>query len=592
VKTSGNGSSFFTPEQLKELEHWKGFYPHPQMGVLEALRRVQEWHRCVPLEAEPELAKLFALPVKAIHEVVTFYPYFTTKPTGKYRVGVCRNLSCTLAGAGKVLGAVEAKLGISEHETTKDGLFSFEAVECLGACDHAPAWAVGDELCGKADPATIGKTLDFIGKGGALPTPHEAYVETTGPEDKRLLTKHFEDRTLPSIETYKKYGGYKALEKARTMTPAAIQEEAKKSNLRGLGGAGFPTAFKWSTVPPKEKLNKPHYIVVNFDESEPGCFKDRVLVHRSPHLLIEGIMIAARAVDADNVIVFIRGEYQQQYRILEKALGEARKAGLLKPDIQLMRGASAYISGADSALLESVEGKKAWPRQYPPFPTVSGVMGCPTVVNNVETLCMMVPIIELGGEAFAKMGIGKSGGTAVYSISGHIERPGIYEFPMGTPLDKILEAAGGVAKGEKLKAVIPGGTSTPPLTVPETTVPMEFDSLRTVGSFLGAGGIIALNDTVDMSEVLYIIQRFLHHESCGQCTPCREGAGWSERILHRIQMGSGVPEDLPNLNRIGGNIMGKVICALGDTVGMASMAYLKKFGADFEARLSKKAVHG
>ncbi len=410
-----------------------------------------------------------------------------------------------------------------------------------------------------------------------------------------VLTKHFAEPKLHELETYRRLGGYKALEKALGLPRAAILEEVKTSNLRGLGGAGFPTGMKWSTVPPEDKVPGPRYVVVNCDESEPGCYKDRVLVERDPHQLIEGLLIASYVIGSKDSFIFIRGEYQTQYEILEKALDEARKAGLVGKDILgkgfdcdilLMRGAGAYISGLDTALLETMEGKKAWPRQPPPFPTVAGLMAKPTVVNNVETLSMLPHIVENGGEWFAKLGVPKSGGTLLLSISGHVEKPGVYEFPMGVKLRDALAAAGGVRAGHKLKGVIPGGTSMPPLMEKDLDIALDFDSVRAAGTFLGAGGMIVLDETADAVEVAHNIERFLAHESCGQCTPCREGSFWTEEILERVLHGDGVPADLENLPRVGENITGRVICALGDTVGMVIRGYMTRYPDDFKKRIS------
>ena len=349
----------------------------------------------------------------------------------------------------------------------------------------------------------------------------------------KILTKHFDEPKLHELETYQKLGGYAALKKALGMERKALLEEVKTSNLRGLSGAGFPTGLKWSTVPPEDKVPGPRYVVVNADESEPGCFKDRILLTRAPHQLIEGLLIASYVIGAQDTFIFIRGEYQNQYDILEKAIAEAEQAGLIGNNILgsdfncrmlLMRGAGAYISGLDTALLETMEGKKAWPRQPPPFPTVAGLMGKPTLVNNVETLMMLPYIVKEGGEAFAKIGVPKSGGTIVFSISGHVEKPGLYEFPMGVKLRDALTACGGVKGGKKLKGVIPGGTSMPPLMEKDLNLALDFDSVRAAGTFLGAGGMIILDETADAVSVAHNIERFLTHESCGQCTPCREGS--------------------------------------------------------------------
>ena len=402
----------------------------------------------------------------------------------------------------------------------------------------------------------------------------------------KILTKHFDEPKLHELETYRRLGGYEGLKKALGMERAAIQEEVKKSNLRGLGGAGFPVAFKWSTVPPEDKVPGPRYVVVNCDESEPGCFKDRVLVTRAPHQLLEGLLIASYSIGSKDSFIFIRGEYQNQYDILEKAIAEAEAAGLLKDcRIHLLRGAGAYISGLDTALLETMEGKKAWPRQPPPFPTVAGLMGKPTVVNNVETLSMLPFILREGGEAFAAIGSPKNGGTVLFSISGHVEKEGVYEVPMGTKLRDVLALAGGVKGGRKLKCVIPGGTSMPPLLEKDLDIRLDFDAIKAAGTMLGAGGMIVLDETVDAVEVTHNIERFLAHESCGQCTPCREGSNWSERILGRVLEGKGEAKDVENLARVGENITGKVICALGDTVGMVTRGWISKFPDDFKKRV-------
>lgn len=579
--------ALFTSEQEERLKSWTTRYPFPSMGLIEALRDVQDWHRHISPEAEHYIAALFQVTRHHVREVATFYPYFTQRPGGKYRIEVCRNLSCHLAGCGKLFKHLEETLGVREGQPTQDGLISFDSAECLGACEHGPVVSVNDQMLGQGSPEMLDKLIADLKKGQppAARAANEQYLDLpkTG-----VLTKDFDDPKLHELAAYRKHGGYEAWSKAKTMESAAIMEEVKKSNLRGLGGAGFPSGMKWSTVPAKKDRPVPHYLVANADESEPGCFKDRVLMERNPHALIEGLLIAGRAIEADGLFIFLRGEYTRAWKVLQTAIDEAKQAGVMDQEILIMRGANAYISGADTALLETMEGKKAWPRQPPPFPTVAGLMGQPTVVNNVETLMMVGPIIKNGGEWFAGLGVPKSGGTAVFSVSGHVAKPGIYEFKMGTPLMDIIRAAGGVRGGKRLKAVIPGGTSTPILTAAEAeTAKMDFDSLRSFGTFLGAGGIIVLDETADMVETLRVIERFLAHESCGQCTPCREGSGWVTRILGRILSGRGVPEDIDNLVRIGENIFGKVICALGDTIGPVARAIITKFRGEFEAYVRK-----
>ncbi|MHB2026824.1 MAG: NADH-quinone oxidoreductase subunit NuoF [Elusimicrobiota bacterium] len=580
----------FTPDQEKTLKSWTAYYPYPIMGLIEAMRAVQEWHHRISPDDEKYLAELFDVPVAHVHGVATFFPLFTQKPAGRRRIGICHGLSCAMAGADKMAHCLSKTLGVKEGETTPDGEFSFEEVECLGACDSAPALILGEDLKGKATEELIAA----IASKKEVPTQTGFYLGT--PKNvPAVLTARYDNPKLAELETYRGLGGYKALEKALSMKRPDLIAEVKKSNLRGLGGAGFPTGMKWETVPLEDKLPGPRFVVVNADESEPACYKDRVIMTANPHQLLEGILIASYAIGAKDSFIFIRAEYGAQYAILKTALAEAQHAGLVGDNIlgkgfscriKIMRGAGAYICGLDTALLETMEGKKAWPRQPPPFPTVAGLMGRPTVVNNVETLSMLAPILSGGGEAFAKLGAPKTGGTGVYSVSGHVAKPGIYEFPMGAPLRAIIEAAGGVPGGKKLKAVMPGGASTPPINADEIDMPMDFDSPKQYGTFLGAGGIVVMDETVNMARVAHNTERFLAHESCGQCTPCREGSNWTVRILERMFSGAGVAADLPNLTRMGENITGRVICALGDTVGAIAKAYLKKFPKDFESYLS------
>ncbi|MBI4424119.1 MAG: NAD(P)H-dependent oxidoreductase subunit E, partial [Elusimicrobia bacterium] len=397
-------ASRFTAEQRAKLEAWTTRYLVPRMGLIEALRDVQDWHGHVTPEDEVELARLFGLPPTQVREVVTFYPYFTHQKAGKLRVAVCRNVSCAVAGAGTAMKRLQRELGVPAEHATPDGLLSWEEAECLGACEQAPALSVNDELQGPATDELLDKLLPLLRQGKVpcpgLGTRPAEFDRRSGRV--RILTEHFADPDLHTLAGYCKHGGYSAWEKAKGLEPAAITAEVKRSNLRGLGGAGFPVGMKWETVPPKK--DKPHYLVCNFDESEPGCFKDRALAERNPHALVEGLQIAARAIGADRAYVFIRGEYLAQHRILTQALAEAQEARLLAVPVQMMRGANAYISGLDTALLETMEGKKAWPRQPPPFPTASGLLRFPTVVNNVETLMMLPAIIGKGGEWFASVG--------------------------------------------------------------------------------------------------------------------------------------------------------------------------------------------
>jgi NADH-quinone oxidoreductase subunit F len=405
----------------------------------------------------------------------------------------------------------------------------------------------------------------------------------------RILTARWGKPDSATLESYRRDGGYRALDKALSMEPAALVEEVKRSNLRGRGGAGFATGLKWSFLP---KDVRPRYLTVNADESEPGTFKDRYIMEHDPHQLIEGIAITCWANDIHLAYVYIRGEFAKQARILEAALEEVRAAGILGPrlggkkdfelDVFVHRGAGAYICGEESALLESLEGKKGYPRLKPPFPAVVGLWGKPTIINNVETLANVPWIVEHGGEAFAALGTGKSGGTRLFCVSGHVNRPGVYERPVHYNLKRLIdEDCGGVVGGRRVKAVIPGGSSAPVLSATEIDVSLEFDALKAAGTMAGSGGIIVFDDSTCMVRVLQRIARFYAVESCGQCTPCREGAPWMAGILDNLEAGRGQVVEIDRLEQVAGNILGMTICALGDAAAMPVQSFVKKFRDEF-----------
>jgi NADH-quinone oxidoreductase subunit F len=406
----------------------------------------------------------------------------------------------------------------------------------------------------------------------------------------KLITRNIGRENSHTLAVAKANGAYSRLEKALAMTPDAIVEDVIKSNLRGLGGAGFPAGRKWSFLP--KDSPKPRYLVANGDEGEPGTVKDKYIMIHDPHLLIEGIIITCYAIRSHKAFIYIRGEYDLPIERVECAIAEAKAAGILGArvmgrdfalDIVVHRGAGAYICGEETSLLESLEGKRGWPRLKPPFPAVEGYQRCPTVVNNVETLSYVPFVIEMGGQAFADLGCERNGGLRMYSISGRVNKPGIYELPMGTPLRQIIyEHAGGIVGGRKLKAVVPGGSSCPILTADEIDVPMDFDSLAKIGSMLGSAGIIVFDETVSIPEALLVLARFYAHESCGQCTPCREGTAWMEKIIKRILDGMGRPGDADNLVRIARNVLGNTICPLGDAAALPVMSWVTKFRPEFE----------
>lgn len=409
------------------------------------------------------------------------------------------------------------------------------------------------------------------------------------------------DREAPwTLSAYEQDGGYQAWRQIlqEGTPPEAIIEELKTSGLRGRGGAGFPTGLKWSFMPRNAPGQK--YIVCNSDEGEPGTFKDRDILRYNPHALIEGMAIAGYTIGATVGYNYIRGEFiGEPVERFEAALAEARAAGLIGRnilgsgvDFELYThlGAGAYICGEETALLESIEGKKGQPRFKPPFPANYGLFGRPTTINNTESLASVPAILRRGGEWFRDLGVPNNGGVKIFSVSGHVERPGNYEVPLGTPFKRLLELAGGVRGGRRLKAVIPGGSSTPVLPGDVMMgLTMDYDTLAKAGSMLGAGSVIVMDETTDMVRVLERIAYFYYEESCGQCTPCREGTGWLYRVIRRIREGRGRPEDLDLLTDMAGKIEGRTICALGDAAAMPVVSFIKHFRAEFEAYIQRAA---
>ena len=411
-----------------------------------------------------------------------------------------------------------------------------------------------------------------------------------------ILTKHIREPNSFTLDSYvQKQGGYQALKKALGMTPDAVVDVVKASGLRGRGGAGFPTGMKWQFV--DKKSPKPKYICCNADESEPGTFKDHVLMERNPHLLFEGCLIGCFAIGAKVAYIYIRGEFYHVQEVLEAELAKARAAGYLGKNIMgtgfdceiyVHRGAGAYEAGEETALIESLEGKRAQPRIKPPFPAVEGLYNCPTAVNNVETLCNVPLIIERGAEWFAKLGPEKNGGPKLFCISGHVKRPGTYEAPMTVTLKELIydeKFAGGIRGGHQLKCVIPGGSSVPVLLPDQIDVPASFDGIAQAGSFLGSAGIIVMDETTCMVWAAENLLHFYKHESCGKCTPCREGGDWLYRLLGKIERGEGEMRDLDLLLSIANNILGKTLCAFGDAAATPVLSTVKTFRAEYEAHI-------
>src|SRR5215471_16266065 len=412
------------------------------------------------------------------------------------------------------------------------------------------------------------------------------------PDEVKIVSRRF-GKGATNLGRYLKLDGYKAVQKALKMPPDDIINEVKTSNLRGRGGAGFPTGMKWSFVP--KQSDKPKYILVNGDESEPGTCKDRLILEHDPHAVIEGVLIAGLAVGAKIGYIYIRGEYRYLVDIMRKAIADAYDKGFLGKNIfgsgkdfevYWHTGAGAYEVGEESALMESLEGKRGIPRIRPPFPAVVGLWGGPTVINNVETVASVPHIILMGAEWFANLGTPKNGGTRLFCLSGNISKPGVYELPMGYNLKKMIyEVGGGIPNGRKLKAVVPGGSSCPLLTSDEVDLAMDFDTLMKAGSMLGSGGVVIVDDSVCMVKFALRIMKFYQHESCGWCIPCREGTDWLKKTLTRFHAGGGIKKDIDNIQYLSENMLGRTFCPLGDAAALPTISIVKKFRSEFEDHL-------
>ena len=566
-------------------------------------------------------AKLGLQPINIL-ELVTFYPMYRQDPAGRTHLRVCRTLSCAMAGSYQVRESLARACGIdlTQHETgmhnpvrvSPDGKYSIEFVECLASCGTAPVCMVNDAL---HENVQANDAANILTNHHSPITNHQS---SPHPLEHRLIFQNIgREDWKTDIDTYLRDGGYEQLKKAVTMSRTDIVNEVKTSGLRGRGGAGFPCGVKWSFIKADEK--KPVYLICNADESEPGTFKDRYIIHEDPHQLLEGILISCFALNARTAYIYIRGEFPEGARILERAIEEARAHNFVGNDvlgsgfdveIYLHRGAGAYICGEETGLIESLEGKRAYPRIKPPyFPAVLGLYMAPTIVNNVETLCHVKHILAMGGAEYARLGRPNNTGTRIVCVSGDVQRPGYFEIEVGkvTMGQLIYDMAGGLKYGRTLKAIIPGGSSAKVLRADERfkltqkradgssveqemaidEIPLDFDSLAAAGSMAGSGGVIVLDDSRDMVWTLNNVNEFYAHESCGQCTPCREGSLWMKKITDRMLLGGGVVDDPRTLKTVADNIAGRTICAFGEACAWPTQSFVDKFPEEFAQRATK-----
>jgi NADH-quinone oxidoreductase subunit F len=591
-----------SPGLTARFERLQNAYPEKRSALIPMLMYAQDEFGYISDEVIAEIAARLELRTVQVEETLEYYSMLHRKPMGKYHVQVCTNVACMLRGGNELLDRAKKRLEIGHKEVTKDGIFSLEEVECIGACTGAPAMQINYDFYENLTPVTFDRLiqeLDF-GRRAEPVTVISGALHAREAGEIPVISKRWGIENSTKIDVFLQNGGYQALDKAlKQMTPESIIDEMKKSNLRGRGGAGFPTGMKWSFVP--KDSPKAKYVICNADESEPGTCKDRPLMEMDPHQLIEGMVIAGRAIGSHQGFIYIRGEYRYVLDIVQGAITEAYERGYLGKnilgsgfdyDLLIHTGAGAYECGEESALMESLEGKRGYPRIKPPFPAVVGLYGCPTIINNVETLSAVPTIILGGGEAYANLGTPKNGGTRLLCVAGHVNKPGIYEIPLGMNMKEFIYGmAGGITGGKKLKAVIPGGSSCPLLTADEIDIPMDYDSVAKAGSMLGSGGMVVMDEGTCMVDMARRIMHFYAHESCGWCIPCREGTTWLRKMLERLHAGYGREQDIDMLSELSKNILGRSFCPLGDAAAMPTISIVQKWRNEFEDHLRGRCAY-
>jgi len=559
------------------------YIPMSRSGLLPALHAAQKLYGWISEPVATEIAKALHVPLADVHGVIEFYSLFYNEPTSKRVFRVCTDVACALKGGDGILNHLCEHHGLKPGQTKPDLSLTIEPSPCLGLCEHAPVALVD----GQAETnINLKKSTYELGY-----PPSRVYGSI------RLLTANCGD----GITSLAKYSKYSAFSKALGMKPETIVNEVKASGLVGRGGAAFPTGVKWEGAAKAEADQK--YVICNADESEPGTFKDRILLLDDPHRTIEGMCITAYAIGASKGFIYIRGEYPYIVPVLENALNEAREAGLLGRnilgsgfsfDIEIRVGAGAYICGEETALFESIEGKRGFPRIKPPFPTTHGVFGKPTVINNVETLCNIPLIVAKGSSEYRKIGTEKSPGPKLFCVSGDVAKPGMYEVPFGVTLRELLNMAGGVANKKKLQAVLFGGAAGAFATSKHLNVKMTFEDLRGVGLPLGSGVVMVFDEARDMRQVLKSLGHFFAHESCGKCYPCQMGTQRQKEILERVASGKVVDGDFVRLQDVGWTMTDASLCGLGQTAASAVLSAMKlwpeMFSLESDSLLSKKKI--
>ena len=549
----------------------RSYIPLGRSGLLPALHAAQKIYGWLPEPVAAEVAKSLRVPLADIHGVIEFYSLFYNEPIGRRIIRVCTDQACALKGGDSVLEHLCSNHGLEPGQTAHDLSLTIEASPCLGLCEQAPAALLNDEaetnINLETDSYELGRPKSIV--GGSI----------------RLLTANCGH----GATSLAKYGKYPAFTKALSMKPEDVVAEINASGLVGRGGAAFPTGVKWEGAAKAPGIEK--YVICNADESEPGTFKDRILLIDDPHRTMEGMLIAGHAIGANKGYIYIRAEYPYILPVLENALNEAREAGLLGEnilgsgfsfDIEIRVGAGAYICGEETALFESIEGKRGFPRVKPPFPTTHGLFGKPTVINNVETLCNVPLIIAQGSAEYRKIGTEKSPGPKLFCVSGDVIKPGLYEIPFGVTLRELLDMAGGVANNRKLQSVLFGGAAGAFATSTHLDVKMTFEDLRAAGLPLGSGVVMVFDETRDMRDVLKRLGHFFAHESCGKCYPCQMGTQRQMEILDRVANKGGLADDLIRLQDVGWTMTDASLCGLGQTAASAVLSAIQLWPGLFE----------
>jgi NADH-quinone oxidoreductase subunit F len=594
-------------------------YPQPRSALGPALEAAQQEVGYLPSEVLKEVAELFELDPAEVYAFVGFYHMLRQKPTGTYHIEVCTNVPCALRGADRCAQRLKEKLDLEWGETSQDGLFTLGHMECLGSCATAPMVAVTKRQANWSryyeqldSPERIDAMLEELRRLADVPAeqmPLPERLVPTGAEEGQperargpyhhdhhpetnFILARIDQADSHLLEGYEADGGYETAHKALAaggQTPDQVKETVRSAGLRGRGGAGFPAGVKWNFLP---EGVYPRYLLVNADESEPGTFKDRLIIEYDPHQLIEGIILAAYACQANHAFIYIRGEYFFGTRRLEDAIAEAQAKGYVGSgifgsefdlEITVHRGAGAYICGEETALLTSLEGFRGHPRLKPPFPAVEGLYAKPTIVNNVETIAQVVHIVKHGADWYRQWGTERSPGFALFCLSGSVKKPGVYEIPYGTPLSTLIyDYAGGTVDDRPIKCIIPGGLSMPSLPQDLVETPLDFESVQAASSLLGSGGVIVISEGENIVEMARRTVGFYREESCGKCTPCREGVPWIEKVLLRMEQGEGQKSDLDLILRVTHPIERQSFCPFGPAAVWGVRSMIELFRADFE----------